>query len=31
MAIDFSFPPELARVRHKDREFIETVVRPGEA
>ena len=31
MAIDFSFPPELERVRHKVREFIETAVRPAEA
>ena len=31
MAIDFSFPPELELVRHKVREFIETVVRPAEA
>jgi acyl-CoA dehydrogenase len=31
MAIDFSFPEELELVRHKVREYIETVVRPAEA
>jgi acyl-CoA dehydrogenase len=30
MAIDFSFPPELELLRHKVREFIDTVVRPTE-
>ena len=30
MAIDFSFPPELELLRHKVREFIQTIVRPIE-
>jgi len=30
MAIDFSFPPELELLRHKVREFVDTVVRPTE-
>ena len=30
MAIDFSFPPELEELRHKVREFMDTVVRPIE-
>jgi acyl-CoA dehydrogenase len=30
MAIDFSFPPELELLRHKVREFIQTVIRPIE-
>jgi acyl-CoA dehydrogenase len=31
MAIDFSFPPELDEIRHRVRDFCETVVRPIEA
>jgi acyl-CoA dehydrogenase len=30
MAIDFSFPPELQELRHKVRDFMDTVVRPIE-
>jgi acyl-CoA dehydrogenase len=31
MAIDFSFPPEVEELRDRVREFVEEIVRPGEA
>jgi acyl-CoA dehydrogenase len=30
MAIDFSLPPDVEAIRQKVREFMDTVVRPGE-
>ena len=31
MAIDFTFPPEIEEIRHRVRDFMDTVVRPIEA